>query len=247
MSEELPRPSESAAEKVEGMSAPAVEAEEDIARPGMGGGKRLTQSQWHEIETHWEYGTMKAVDIIKEYDVTGSALTRHFKHYGIVRNSKAHLLKKGAEVKIAGAVAAAEDPIAVSFEQKRKGRIAQTRETFINQSAAIGSDFNKIKKQTLDGTRTNADAANEFKSLRHQILAAERIMDARLRCLNADAEINEESMPTLIFRDLSEEEITAMANADDNDELGIEMLPESAIEEIDDEIVEEGVSSPPSS
>lgn len=210
------------------------------------GGKRLPSDQWAEIETHWECGTMTAVEILKKYPISETALRTHLKRHKTIRNSKRHLIKKDAEVKIMGAVAAAADPMAVAFDQKRKGRITQTRETFMNQSAAVTAGWNKQQKLILEEKATHADSANAFKAMRHEILAAERIMVARLRCLNADADIDEAKLPTLIFRDLSEEEIADMQNAD-KDEGDLD-FPEVAIGGMDDdEVIEEGVPSPVSS
>jgi hypothetical protein len=231
-----------AAETVEPIAAP-----EEIPAPAEGTttseyAKRLTATQWAEIEAHWEYGTMKAVDICKNYGVSGSALSGHFKRHKILRNSKAHLIKKAAAEKIVGA-AAIEVPLAVEFENKRKARIAQTREHNYSLSQAVASRATKIAKEIIDGTRNEAACAADLKALRHFEMLIEKNTSNRLRILNADAEVDEAKMPTLTFRDLTEEEIQSKAEADDDDDdLGL-TLPEDG----DEEIVEEGVPSLPSS
>lgn len=250
MSEEAVRPSESVEEKVDALDAstagveppaPAVAEKDEDAEPGA---KRLTPEQWAEIETHWECETMRAIDICKKYSISATSLTKHFRRHKILRGSKKHLIKKAAEVKIMGAVAASSDPLAVAYEQKRKNRITQTRETFMNQSAALTSRWNKIEKEILDGDRTEAQCANDFKAMRHAILAAKTIAETRLEILNADADVDEAKLPTLVFRDLGEDEIQAMSNSDDDD-FDLD-LPPPHEEPEDDEIIEEGEPSPSS-
>ena len=207
----------------------------------------LHLSTWAEIETHWQCGTKPGRELTEIYGISATALTSHYKRHNIHRNSHSHLVKKAAEEKILGASAAAEDPVAVLFEQKRKGRIAQTRESYMNRTDVLGVRWNTIVKEIIEGARKEAECANDFKALRHAILAAEKIADSRLRILKAEDDVDEAKMPTLIFRDLSQEEISSMANADNDDlDLDLPTAPIALLGE-EDEVVEEGVPSPPRS
>ena len=224
-------------------AAPEVEVSETDE---LSGGKRLSPTTWAEIDTHWEFGTMTGAEIVRKYEVSAKGLTAHFKRHSIVKGCKAHLLKRAAEEKIVGAAVAAEEPLAVRFEQKRAGRIAETREIGYQMSAANFKQGAKLAKAQADGTRTPADCANDLKALRHMEMLIEKNVNNRLRLLNADQLVGDEVMPVLTFRDLSQEKMDAMANADaDGDiDLDIPPMPASLIEEEDDVVIEEGVRSP---
>jgi hypothetical protein len=220
--------------KAKAADEPEAETDDD------GAGKRLPAEKWAEIETHWECATMTAAKIIETYGISLSALKAHFRRHKIVKGSKKHILKKTAEVKIMGTIAAAEDPIAVKFEQERRGRIAKTRENNYNLSVAVASRATGILKAIMEGTRKEADCANDLKSLRHFEALIKTNTENRLRILKADNEVDEANLPTLIFRDLTEEEIQARAEADDDDDgLG---MPDEPIElpEDEDDVIEEG-------
>lgn len=223
------RPSERAAEEVRPTPTEPISS----------AGKRLTSAQWAEIETHWECGTMTAAQLMKEYTVSGTALHEHFKRHKIKHKSKVHVLKKEAEVKIMGAAAAAIDPRTVDWEAKKRGRISETREHIYSLSRANFGRAFLIAKAIQDGTRKEAECSNDMKMIRHMEAFIEKNLANRLGVLQADSEVDESQMPTLIFRDLTEEEIQRMAAKDtDEDDLDVD-LSESSLEAIEDEVVEE--------
>jgi hypothetical protein len=228
-------------------AATEIAAPEDEDR---GGGRRLSAATWTEIDTHWECGTMTAAEMARHYGVSPTALSKHFARCKdtVKKDSKKHLIKKAAEVKILGAAAAAEEPLAVAFEQKRKGRIAETREHGHGVLRFIFGRTSAIAKEINDKTRKEAECANDLKALRHMQVLTERNIDARLRVLKADQDVDESEMPALVFRDLSQEEITAMANADLEEEFDLELpaAPAELADEDDDSVIEEGVPSPSS-
>lgn len=223
---------------------PSADASEEESAHG--GGKRFSPAIWTEIDTHWEFGTMTGAEICRKYDISAKGLTAHFKRFAIVKGCKAHLLKKAAEEKIVGAAVAAEEPLAVLFEQKRPARVAETREIAYKMSAANLSRAILIAKAQADGSRTAADCAADLKSLRHMEMLIDKNLNNRLRVLNADQLVGDELMPVLTFQDLSKEETAAMASADIDADLDLEIpgMPPSIAEEEDDVVIEEGVRSP---
>jgi hypothetical protein len=241
MSEDTLRPSEGVVEEpAEVVPAPADDTPEEDA-DGVAG-KRYSKATWAEIETHWQCGTMNAKQLIEKYGVSQGALTKHFARHKILQFSKMHVLKREAEIKIMGAAAAAIDPKAVEWETKKKGRIAETREHIYNLSRATYARALRIGKDIQDGVRKEAECANDIKMLRHMEAFIEKNLANRMNVLEAEKEIDESQMPTLIFRDLTEEEIQAKAESDgDDDELGLDAPADSTLT-LDDEdsVVDEG-------
>lgn len=226
------------AEAVEAATAPAKEED-----PTTTGGKRLAPAVWNEIAAHWEYGTMTGAEISRKYDVSTTSLRKYFIRHGIFRNSKKHILTKKAEEKIVGAAAAAEDPVAIAFEAKRKGRIASTRENLYQLSATNHVRAVMIMKDIHDGTRTPNACANDIKALRQMEAFIERNLANRFKILNAETDIEDGDMPSLLFRDLSEEEILQLQKEDGEDGFDIEApeAPATLSEDPEaDEIIEVG-------
>jgi hypothetical protein len=224
--------------------APEPAAGEDASSPG----KRLTQSQWIEIEAHWEYATKSGADICREYGISASALTQHFKRraaagFTIKRGSKAHILKKEAETKVAGA-AATTTAEKVSFAAKRPARIEATRETLYNASLANHVEFNKIQRDIGNKTVTPASQLRNIQALRHMELLIKQNIENRLKILDAEASIDEEEIPTLTIRDLTDDEIKNIRNSQGEDEEVDLALPE-APPDADEDVIEEGVPPAP--
>ena len=84
----------------------------------------LTPAEWAEIEELYELGRASAAELSEKYGVTPAALSKHFKKKGIVKGSRAEVVKKAVEeetvTKTAEAVA--------KFEEKRLERIEQAKE-----------------------------------------------------------------------------------------------------------------------
>ena len=230
--------------------APIVEDAEAKARSeksAADGAKRLPAEQWAEIRTHWEYGTKTCVQLAKMYGVSPSAITSHLSRHKTVWKSKEDLIKKEAEIKIVGAAVAAEDPLAVAWEAKRRPRAAQTRDIANNQLTVLSIMQNDLIKSVKDGGRSFADAKGDFAGLKFAIWNSERIFQARLELLEVKKDIDQSKMPVLIFRDLTQEEIAAKAagSGDEEGEFDVS-TPEPVVEPIDEEdVVEEGVPSLP--
>jgi hypothetical protein len=224
----------------EEIATPAAESTSEKKSPSEAGRKRLSTEKWTEIETHWECGTMTGREICAKYDVTPKALRAHLDRHKIEKDSKKLVMKAAAEIKIMGAVAAAEDPLAVGFEQKRRGRITQTREYSYQLSQLIASRMVKIFKDVQDGTRKEADCVSDIRMLRNANVTVGENFDIRMRILDAESDIDEKKLPVLSFRDLTQEEIAARANADEEEEFGALPAEEVAADPEDDVIIEEG-------
>jgi hypothetical protein len=200
--------------------------------------KRLSPEQWREIETHWECGTMRTVEICRHYGITPSAVTQHFdalKKAGtpIIKNSK-----KGQIQKAAAAAAVAQTAGAVSgFETKRKSRIETTKESLYASSVINHMEFHKIQQQIRAGTITPKEAVSDFKALRMAESFITLNRENRYSLLDVENDVAERDLPVLVFEDLTEAEIKAIQESDDDfDDLDLPIEPASE----NDEVVETG-------
>lgn len=205
-------------------------------------GKRLTSEQWREIETHWEYGTKRTVEICQEYGISASAVTQHFeslKRAGtpIIKGSKKHLLaaKTAAAVTTTAATTAAVE--VSEFAGKRKKRIEQTKETLYQASLANHIFFNEIQRAIKLGTTTLAQQEKNLKALRHAEAWIKANRENRYVLLDIEREIDELNLPILSFEDLTQEEISTIQNSDDDDGDDLDGLDDI---DPDDDIIAEG-------
>jgi hypothetical protein len=87
-------------------------------------GRCLTPADWAEIEELYELGRATAAELSEKYDVTPSALSKHFKKNSIIKGSRVEVVKKAVEeatiTKTAAEIA--------KFEEKRIERIEQSKE-----------------------------------------------------------------------------------------------------------------------
>lgn len=201
--------------------------------------KRLTPEDWREIETHWEYDSMRTKEICEKFGITPQAVNQHMRaNPHIKKGSKAHL-NRAKSTAIASPPAATVTPVASSeFEAKRKERIEQTKESIYRASTANALMFGKIQKEVLDGTRTVEAAEKAFKALRQAETFLNLSRVNRYEVLDIANEINEQDLPVLVFEDLTQTEITKIQQGDGNEEeLDLLDLPESPT---DDDVIEEG-------
>lgn len=199
--------------------------------------KRLSKEQWAEIARKYERGEKRAKDLAAEYGVSGSAISQHFKRNGVGQfGSKKGMATTPTPVNEADALAAA-------FAEKRKLRIAQTKEHAYIQAQVNQILANKIQKELKDGTRTPAAAASDIKSLRHLQKLLEDNYKLRSQILRIDAETEEEELPELQFHELTPEQIEEIAKADEDEEADIDLDEEAEAGDDEDEdevVVEEG-------
>jgi hypothetical protein len=220
---------------------PEVVVAED---PPTRSGKRLTKQQWLEIEDHVAYNTMSRKELEDHYDISGNSIRSHFKRLMaegvyIGRGSKRHLLAGKTAAAVAGGVAGSTaSAIIGAFASKRKERIEQTKTTLFQQSQIIQTLLNMTLKDIADLTKPDKTAAalsDDIKALQRAENINASMVKTRWILLDIENDIDEATMPKLLFEDLTQAEITALQNAseeDDGDDLDLDIG--------DTEIVEEG-------
>jgi hypothetical protein len=219
--------------------APAIAAPSVPAEPAK---KKLTDAEWLEIESHYEYGTMTVSEIMAKWGITNQAISQHIKRAldrgrTIKKGSKRHLLaaKTAAAVTAGVATGVAAAVVAESFESKRKARIERSKERLYNQSEAVQAMAMQIQKEIIEskGAIKPSDREADIKTLYRLEALIEKSAANRWKILDIDATVDESALPTLIFEDLSAAEIIEMqarsgGEDDDEDDMNLDL---------DDEVV----------
>ena len=191
-------------------------------------GRRLTPAEWIEIINHREYDTMATNDICAKFGITVQAISSHIKN-AIDRGAKATYGKKGSKkhlLAVRAAPAAVATPAAVDdFESRRKDRIERSKETLYRQSEALQAIHNQVLKEIIEskGAIKASDRLADLKAIRVSAAIISETADTRYRLLDIDKEIDERAMPILQYEDLSDEEIEAMREKDDEDEDALDL------------------------
>ena len=190
-------------------------------------GRRLTPAEWIEIINHREYDTMATNDICAKYGITVQAISSHIKN-AIDRGAKATYGKKGSKKHLLAARAAPTPviaPPADDFESRRKDRIERSKETLYRQSEALQAIHNQVLKEIIEskGAIKASDRLADFKAIRVSAAIISETADTRYRLLDIDKEIDERAMPILQYEDLSDEEIEAMREKDEEDEDALDL------------------------
>lgn len=188
--------------------------------------RSLSNAEWEEIIAHYEYGTLSPNEIWKKYDITSSAVSHKFAKLAkkgrlIVKNSKAHL--RAAKVAATPAVAAPAEEKS-SFEDKRRNRIESTKETLFQQSflhqKVLLTLQRRIDEQMTAGLKTPSDFDADLKAMKRMADNIALMVETRWKILNIDQDVDEKALPTLVFKDLTEDEIRTMQerSADEDDD-----------------------------
>jgi hypothetical protein len=102
-------------------------------------------------------------------------------------------------------------------------------------SMSVKQQFAKVQKDIADGTRTLEASYNAFKSLRMAEAFLKLNKDNLYDVLDISTDIDDRDLPTLVFEDLTEAEITAIQAGEDDFDDDIE-LPDAPE---DDDIIED--------
>ncbi|WP_156421586.1 hypothetical protein [Aureimonas sp. AU40] len=203
-----------------------VEEEEEVeTEESRSAGSRLSEETWAEIENAYELGTKKMPELSKEYGVSRQSISRRFKTRNISFGTRAHELRQAQAngVKAAAASKAGQAAIqaAESFADQRREWVEESR---VDGYKSLHQVQLIAKKQVAEAIRNNRPMASiddDLKAVaRYQKILIDNV-NTRLGILNADAIVDEASLPELLIRDITDEEIHAIqTNADQDDDDG---------------------------
>lgn len=205
---------------------------------------RLVASKWAELRALWETGDHGLAELSDRYGVSTRAIQSHLSKLGSVKGAKAAAMAAAVMTKVF------KDELSDQDTLNHRGK--ETREAAYTNAVIIDG---LIKAQLALAQKNPSQAfkaLTAFKMLSLASATSERTQTIRLRALGLDKEnALPDVMPELIIRDLSKEELKALADRDESDEesdLGIPIAPAgidsgfagSETDESDDIIVEGG-------
>ena len=198
---------EEAAEPVEEpVEKPAPEVEEKA--------KRLTEAERQEVCDLYAAGKMKVTQLAEKFGVTKSAISQLLKREGVIWASK--VIEEVKAETDAMVKTSAERPLA--FADKRQLRIEQVREESFEIVRRLRvAAYRKMGEAERMGTPipTLKETMNVFKRLIDmQIDASNHLLND---LLEANSHVNQEELPNIIIRDLTEEEIAGMTDESEDE------------------------------
>lgn len=205
--------------------------------------KTLSAAEWAEIEAHYEYGTMRINEMQEKYDVTASAIYKHFEKLRkdgrvIRRGSKAHLLAEKTGEKIADESADKSAKTVSKFAQLRETRIEQSREAIFALDGAWLRIFAEVTKQVQNKVLRASDAFDDIRACHRAKQFLNDSWALRASVLGITDEMAEGDLPVLKFRDLSQEDLEELRRRHEDDEFDAVLPEEELDDDADSEIVE---------
>ena len=178
---------------------------------------RLTDAQWAEIKEFYELGQKSISELAADYGITRQALSQRFKQHGITGGSRAHEVAAAIASGVAtGAQTAAASVGAQGVEKYNDHRTAWIEETRVTGYKALKDAArlarsivaDHIKKASAAGATPIMSAIDDdLKAVhRFQKILAENTI-TRLNVLRSDDIVDEESLPTITFDDLTDDDI----------------------------------------
>jgi predicted DNA-binding protein YlxM (UPF0122 family) len=197
---------------------------------------RLAPSKWAEIRALWETGDHDLAELSERFEVSRRALQSHFSKNGCVKGVKAAEMAAVVEKEILKEELGDQDTLVLRAKATRE--VAYT-------NAVIVEDL--IMAQLALAQKDPAQAFKAGTAVKMLALAAaalERLHATKKHALGLDKESPfTEELPVLTFRDLSKDELKALAERDESDEendLGIPIAPADGEYDESDYVIVEG-------
>lgn len=198
-------------DEIEVLGADEIEGSEDDDTSS--GGHRIPEDKWIEMETAYELGVTTQGDLAAKYGVSRQSISRRFKRRGITSGSKASQIAAAATA-AATAVAAKR---ASEFAEKRADMVEQTRMEGYNTIRIAGQLMTKLISDTRASSHSLATIQDDLKVLVRYQDAWIRGTRARLKdILNADALVDEATLPSLVIDDITQAEIDKIQRGDED-------------------------------
>jgi hypothetical protein len=172
---------------------------------------KLSASTWAEVRALWEVGDVTLAELSENYGVSGRALQSHFSRHGTTKGAKA------AELAAAVKRELIESALPNTDELTRRAR--DTREAAYANAVIIESlVMAQLQAAQKDPTQA-LKAASAIKALSLAAAAVERLHGLKQAALglNDDGVLADE-LPVLQLVDLTENEIHALQNRDEDDD-----------------------------
>jgi hypothetical protein len=196
--------------------------------------KKMTPEKWAELRTLAEVDGVRGSELARRYGISAAAVSKHFTEHGVTVGSKKKIVEEAATEKAAEKIA----EVIAEFHIKRKQRITETKVQHYSWATQIAADAMTLRAESKKTGKPIGLFDRDFKALQRLMSIVEHARVERLIVLDAKDEINENELPEIQIRDLSDERIKEMRERDeseDADGLGIMSLEDAV--ELEDEIV----------
>src|ERR1017187_1142339 len=172
---------------------------------------RLAPSDWAEICALWEIGDITLPDLAERYSVHTRTLQAHFTKHKVEKGSKAAALAISVKKEIYSSGLGDKD---LTIQRARETR----EKAYKNANAVEGLIMATLDAMRKDPSKT-LGLTSKLKALALAAAGLERIHGLKFRTLGLDKDLPiHDEMPVLTFRDLSNEEIEALHQNDDENE-----------------------------
>ncbi len=182
---------------------------------------RLSPSTWAELQALWETGDHDLAELSDRYGVSRRAIQSHLSKLGSVKGAKAKELAAAVQKEIFTGELSDQATLVHRAKEIRESTYTsakRVRELMMAQVEIAQNDPTRAFK-----------AGTTVKTLLHVASALQRLHATQLHALGLDNDTPlAEEMPVLTIRDLSKEELKALAERDESDEesdLGIPIAP----------------------
>ncbi len=176
----------------------------------------LTPAQWAEAEALWRSGEVTLEDLARRFDIRRETLSRHFARNKVVKGSEAaeharHVADKLREKALGDRMVIVD-------------RIRETKESHYKWSDALA----KLAMQALVTAQKKgmplSTTLNDLKAVHRAAAIVQIARNERWAVLGLDKDVvDEDSLPDLIIHELTPEQIKAMQEAHDADDLGFDL------------------------
>lgn len=189
---------------------------------------RLDNRTWAEIEGLWEGGDCSLQDLEDRFGVSRRTLQSHFAKRGSRKGSKASELAATVKAEVLSEILA--DPEDLVKRAKTARERAYSNAVLLEE--LVTTQLMMVQKDPTQAPKL----ASALKGMSLAAAALERIQDMKSKALGLDEHVDSEELTVLTFEDLTEKEISAMRdqeeNEDDEIETGATLNPHS-----DDDVV----------
>lgn len=198
---------------------------------------RLNEAEWAEAEAAWASGAVSLPELSHRFGTTERGLQARFARRGIEKGEAAKALAAQVIARVAE-----EQVSQVSTLAERAATIREV--TYANAAKVERAIMDRLDAAAADPAQTFAAAA-AIKMLTNAASALERLHSLKRSALGiSDDDVNDDEIPVLVIRDMTDREIEDMRNKqDEEDALSgsfIDIHHDMSSQQDDDVVIEDG-------
>ncbi|GJD31901.1 hypothetical protein PMNALOAF_3165 [Methylobacterium adhaesivum] len=198
---------------------------------------RLNEAEWAEAEAVWASGAASLPELSHRFGTSERGLQARFARRGIEKGQAAKALAAQVVARVAEEQAAQVGTLAERATTIREA-------TYAHAVKVEGMIVARLDAAAADPAQTFAAAA-AIKMLTNAASALERLHSLKRSALGiSDDDVNDDEIPVLVIRDMTDTEIEDMRNKqDEEDALNgsfIDIRPDMSSQEDDDVVIEDG-------